>query len=41
MPSGAKKAVNNECRAMVGIIAGGGRTDKPLLKVRNMCRFQL
>jgi large subunit ribosomal protein L8e len=32
LPSGSKRTFNNNCRAMVGIIAGGGRTDKPLLK---------
>merc|ERR1719329_44295 len=32
LPSGARKTVNNNCRAMVGIIAGGGRIDKPMLK---------
>lgn len=32
LPSGSKKTFANTCRAMVGIIAGGGRTDKPLLK---------
>jgi len=32
LPSGAKKSVPNSCRAMVGIVAGGGRIDKPLLK---------
>ena len=32
LPSGAKKVVSNQCRATVGIIAGGGRIDKPLLK---------
>eukprot|EP00441_Pelagodinium_beii_P047719 CAMPEP_0197625392 /NCGR_PEP_ID=MMETSP1338-20131121/4767_1 /TAXON_ID=43686 ORGANISM="Pelagodinium beii, Strain RCC1491" /NCGR_SAMPLE_ID=MMETSP1338 /ASSEMBLY_ACC=CAM_ASM_000754 /LENGTH=258 /DNA_ID=CAMNT_0043195787 /DNA_START=63 /DNA_END=839 /DNA_ORIENTATION=+ len=32
LPSGAKKSVNSKCRAMVGIIAGGGRMDKPMLK---------
>jgi large subunit ribosomal protein L8e len=32
MPSGAKRTMSNVCRAMVGIIAGGGRTDKPMLK---------
>jgi len=32
MPSGSKKLLNSKCRAMVGIVAGGGRTDKPLLK---------
>ena len=32
MPSGARKQIPSRCRAMVGMIAGGGRTDKPLLR---------
>jgi len=32
LPSGARKTVSNKCRAMIGIIAGGGRIDKPMLK---------
>ena len=32
LPSGAKKTLPSNCRAMVGIIAGGGRTDKPIMK---------
>lgn len=32
LPSGAKKVVQSTNRAMVGIIAGGGRIDKPILK---------
>jgi len=32
LPSGAKKALSSTCRAMVGIVAGGGRIDKPILK---------
>jgi large subunit ribosomal protein L8e len=32
LPSGSKKTINNKCRAMIGLIAGGGRTDKPILK---------
>jgi large subunit ribosomal protein L8e len=32
LPSGAKKVVNSNGRAMIGIVAGGGRTEKPLLK---------
>mmetsp|Transcript_8136 Transcript_8136/g.16394 ORF Transcript_8136/g.16394 Transcript_8136/m.16394 type:complete len:255 (-) Transcript_8136:5429-6193(-) len=32
LPSGSKKIIPSTCRAMVGIVAGGGRTDKPLLK---------
>lgn len=32
LPSGAKKVLPSACRAMVGLVAGGGRIDKPLLK---------
>lgn len=32
LPSGAKKIISSRCRAMVGQVAGGGRTEKPLLK---------
>ncbi|KAK5815266.1 translation protein SH3-like domain-containing protein [Linnemannia elongata] len=32
LPSGAKKVVFSTARATVGIVAGGGRIDKPLLK---------
>jgi large subunit ribosomal protein L8e len=32
MPSGQKKTVSSLARAAVGIVAGGGRIDKPLLK---------
>lgn len=32
LPSGAKKVIPSYCRAMVGIVAGGGRIDKPMLK---------
>jgi large subunit ribosomal protein L8e len=31
LPSGAKKIVSSNSRGMIGIVAGGGRTDKPLL----------
>jgi large subunit ribosomal protein L8e len=31
LPSGAKKVVSSSARGMIGIVAGGGRTDKPLL----------
>merc|ERR1711924_101224 len=34
LPSGSKKWVQNTCRATVGIVAGGGRMDKP--KVRGV-----
>lgn len=32
LPSGSKKVVSSNCRAMVGVVSGGGRIDKPLLK---------
>jgi len=32
LPSGAKKVVPSNVRAMVGMVAGGGRIDKPILK---------
>lgn len=35
LPSGARKTVNGNARAMIGIVAGGGRIDKPMLKAGN------
>lgn len=32
LPSGMKKTIHAKCRAQVGIVAGGGRIDKPMLK---------
>jgi len=32
LPSGARINCPGECRAMIGLVAGGGRTDKPMLK---------
>ncbi len=32
LPSGAKKTISSAARATVGIVAGGGRIDKPMLK---------
>ncbi|KJE93001.1 60S ribosomal protein L8 [Capsaspora owczarzaki ATCC 30864] len=32
LPSGSKKVLSSDCRAMVGLVAGGQRIDKPLLK---------
>ncbi|CEO96711.1 Large ribosomal subunit protein uL2 C-terminal domain-containing protein [Plasmodiophora brassicae] len=32
LPSGSKKVVNSDCRATVGVVAGGGRCEKPMLK---------
>jgi len=36
MPSGELKTVHSTCRATVGIVAGGGRKDKPILKAGKM-----
>ena len=35
LPSGAKKVVHSGSRGMIGIVAGGGRTDKPLLSMHD------
>jgi len=35
LPSGGRKTYDGNCRATVGLIAGGGRTDKPILKAGN------
>lgn len=35
LPSGARKTLSRDCRATVGIVAGGGRTEKPILKAGN------
>jgi large subunit ribosomal protein L8e len=35
LPSGAKKSIASNGRAMIGIVAGGGRIDKPVLKAGN------
>jgi len=35
LPSGAKKSVSSTARAMIGVVAGGGRIDKPVLKAGN------
>ena len=32
LPSGIRKTLPGSVRAMIGIVAGGGRTDKPILK---------
>ena len=33
LPSGAKKVIHSTSRGMIGIVAGGGRTDKPLMSM--------
>jgi len=35
LPSGSRKTIQSTCRAIVGIVAGGGRMDKPVLKAGN------
>ena len=35
LPSGIKKSVPSFNRAVIGIVAGGGRIDKPMLKAGN------
>ena len=35
LPSGAKKVLSSNTRAMIGVVAGGGRIDKPMLKAGN------
>uniref|UniRef100_A0A9L0JX49 Large ribosomal subunit protein uL2 n=1 Tax=Equus asinus TaxID=9793 RepID=A0A9L0JX49_EQUAS len=32
LPSGSKKVISSANRAVVGVVAGGGRIDKPILK---------
>merc|ERR1740117_2676491 len=32
LPSGSKKTLLSTCRATIGVVAGGGRCDKPMLK---------
>lgn len=36
LPSGKTKVLNDNCRAMIGVVAGSGRLDKPLLKAGKM-----
>jgi large subunit ribosomal protein L2 len=35
LPSGELKAFNPHCRATIGVVAGGGRKEKPFLKAGN------
>jgi large subunit ribosomal protein L2 len=35
LPSKATVVISNECRAQIGVIAGGGRLEKPMLKAGN------
>lgn len=36
LPSGVLKTIDSRCRATIGVVAGGGRRDKPLLKAGKM-----
>ncbi|MBI4143675.1 50S ribosomal protein L2 [Candidatus Woesearchaeota archaeon] len=36
LPSKKEKTFNMDCRAAIGIISGGGRTEKPILKAGNV-----
>ena len=38
-PSGKFLIVNPRCRAMIGVIAGAGRKDKPFLKAGNRAKY--
>ncbi len=38
LPSGKEKRVSPRCRATVGVVAGGGRIEKPLVKAGNAWR---
>jgi large subunit ribosomal protein L2 len=35
LPSKKQKIFNSKCRASIGVVAGGGRTEKPFLKAGN------
>ena len=35
LPSGEMKRLDPECRATIGVVAGGGRVDKPFVKAGN------
>jgi large subunit ribosomal protein L2 len=35
LPSGETKRLDPQCRATIGVVAGGGRTDKPMVKAGN------
>lgn len=35
LPSGDVKRIHPQCRATIGVVAGGGRTEKPMVKAGN------
>lgn len=32
LPSGVRKTIDSQCRAMIGVVGAGGRNEKPILK---------
>ena len=38
-PSGKFRTINAKCRAMIGVIAGAGRKEKPFLKAGNKAKY--
>jgi large subunit ribosomal protein L2 len=38
-PSGKFLTINSKCRAMIGVIAGAGRKEKPFLKAGNRAKY--
>eukprot|EP00294_Goniomonas_avonlea_P006962 CAMPEP_0114542828 /NCGR_PEP_ID=MMETSP0114-20121206/2035_1 /TAXON_ID=31324 /ORGANISM="Goniomonas sp, Strain m" /LENGTH=255 /DNA_ID=CAMNT_0001727135 /DNA_START=41 /DNA_END=808 /DNA_ORIENTATION=+ len=42
LPSGSRKTISSQCRGMVGIVGGGGRPEKPMLKAgRSYHKFRV
>jgi len=42
LPSGTRKTLHSTSRGIVGLVAGGGRTDKPVLKAgRNFYKYRV
>merc|ERR1712118_196718 len=40
LPSGSRKTIPSTCRGVVGIVSGGGRMDKPVLKGQQLPQIQ-
>ena len=38
-PSGMILNMNPKCRAMIGVVAGGGKSEKPFLKAGNKAKY--
>ncbi len=39
LPSGTLKTLDSRCRATIGVVAGGGRRDKPIMRAGKMYRM--